>query len=77
MGVYARKDLLDWFVAESEKVPYKLDMGKGCIRFKKPDEIPFELIGELVKKLTVQQWIDIMEGNVASSAKNKKIAAKK
>ena len=77
MGVYARKDLLDWFVAESEKVPYKLDMGKGCIRFKKPDEIPFALIGELVKKLTVQQWIDIMESNIADVAKNKKVAAKK
>ena len=77
MGVYANTKLLDWFVAEYEKVPSKLDMGKGCIRFKKTEEIPFELIGELVKKLTVQQWIDIMEGNVASSAKNKKIAAKK
>ena len=77
MGVYASKDLLDWFVEESEKVPYKLDMGKGCIRFKKPEEITFDLIGELAKKLTVQQWIDIMEGNVASSAKNKKVAAKK
>ena len=77
MGVYASKGLLDWFVEESEKVPYKLDMGKGCIRFKKPEEIPFDLIGELAKKLTVQQWIDIMEVNVASSAKNKKVAAKK
>ena len=72
MGVYASKDLLDWFVAESEKVPYKLDMGKGCIRFKKTEEIPFELIGELAKKVTVRQWIDIMEGNIAAAAKIKK-----
>ena len=77
MGVYASKDLLDWFVAETEKVPYKLDMGKGCIRFKKPEEIPFELIVELAKKVTVQQWIDIIEGNIAAAAKNKKVAAKK
>ena len=77
MGVYASKDLLDWFVAESEKVPYKLDIGKGCIRFKKPEEIPFDLIGELVKKLDVRQWIDIMESNIADVAKNKKVAAKK
>ena len=77
MGVYASTNLFDWFVGEYEKVPFKLDMGKGCIRFKKPEEIPFELIGELAKKVTVQQWIDIMEGNIAAAAKNKKVAAKK
>lgn len=77
MGVYANTNLLDWFVAAYEKVPAKLDMGKGCIRFKKSEEIPFELIGELAKKVTVQQWIDIMEGNIAAAAKNKKVAAKK
>ena len=76
MGVYASANLLDWFVTEYEKVQSKLDMGKGCIRFKKPEEIPFELIGELVKKMTVQQWIDIMEGSIAAVAKNKKIASK-
>ena len=77
MGVYASANLLDWFVTEYEKVQSKLDMGEGCMRFKKPEEIPFELIGELVKKMTVQQWIDIMEGSIAAAAKNKKIAAKK
>ncbi len=77
MGVYASKDLLDWFVAEYEKVPYKLDMGKGCIRFKKPEEIPFELIGELVKKVTVKQWIEMIESNLSAAAKNRKAAVKK
>ena len=77
MGVYANKNLLDWFVAENEKVPSKLDMGKGCIRFKKIEEIPFELIGELVKKIDVKQWIEIMESNLASAAKNNKATAKK
>lgn len=76
MGVYASTDLLDWFVGEYEKVPSKLDMGKGCIRFKKPEEIPFELIGELAKKVTVQQWIDMIEANLAA-AKSKKAATKK
>ena len=77
MGVYANKNLLDWFEGEYEKLPSKLDMGKGCIRFKKPDEIPFELIGELVKKMEVQQWIEIMENNIATAAKNKKAIAVK
>jgi hypothetical protein len=36
-------------------------MGKSCIRFKKMDEIPFDLIGELVRKMTCEEYIDIYE----------------
>lgn len=62
MGVYADKELYDWFVAEYPKyVKTKLDMGKSCIRFKKMETIPYELIGELASKMTVQQWIDLYE----------------
>jgi hypothetical protein len=62
MGIYANKQLLDWFVQEYPKhSKTKLDMGKSCIRFKKPEHIPFALIGELVSKLNPQQWIDIYE----------------
>lgn len=62
MGVYADKNLYDWFIAEYPKhVKTKLDMGKSCIRFKKPETIPYELIGELASKMTVQQWIDLYE----------------
>jgi hypothetical protein len=51
--------LLAWFLSEYPKYSSaKLDMGKSCIRFKKMDQIPYELLGELVKKITPQQWID-------------------
>ncbi len=64
-GVYAQKELLDWFVAEYPNYSKrKLDMGKSCIRFKKMDDIPYDLIGKLATKLTVDQWIDIYETNV-------------
>ena len=67
MGVYADKELYDWFVDEYPKhVKTKLDMGKSCIRFKKPENIPFELIGKLVSKMTPQQWIDLYEANFKS-----------
>ena len=39
----------------------KLDIGKSCLRIKKPENIPFELIGELVKKISVQDWIATYE----------------
>lgn len=65
MGMYAKPELLDWFVAEFPKhSKRKLDMGKSCIRFKKKDEIPFELIAELSKKMTVDEWINIYENNL-------------
>jgi len=64
-GVYADKTLFDWFVSEYPKhCKTKLDMGKSCIRFKRIDQIPYELIGELVKKITPQRWIGIYEQNV-------------
>ena len=62
MGIYADKDLLDWFTSEYNKQSKtKLDMGKSCIRFKKIDQIPYKLIGELASKMTPQQWIDLYE----------------
>ena len=62
MGIYADPKLLDWFVAEFPKhTKQKLDMGKSCIRFKKVDEIPFELIGELMKKMSAEDWIALYE----------------
>ena len=63
-GIYAVPEIHDWFVNEYPKhCKRKLDMGKSCIRFKKLDEIPFELIGELCTKLSVNKWIDIYETN--------------
>ncbi|MFN5785761.1 MAG: DUF1801 domain-containing protein [Flavobacteriia bacterium] len=62
MGIYSDPQLLDWFVNEYPKYSkQKLDMGKSCIRFKKIEEIPYDLIGELMKKITAQQWIEKYE----------------
>lgn len=62
MGIYANKELYDWFVEEYPKYSSrKLDMGKSCIRFKKFEEIPFDLIGELVTKISVEDWIATYE----------------
>lgn len=62
MGIYSDPKLLDWFVKEYPKnTNQKLDMGKSCIRFKKLDDIPFKLIGELMKKMSVNEWINIYE----------------
>jgi len=65
MGIYSDPELLKWFVAEYPKYcKQKLDMGKSCIRFKKLDDIPYQLIGELMKKMSVKEWINIYETNL-------------
>lgn len=57
-GIYVDTELMTWFQeAYAEQVPHKPDMGKSCIRFKKPELIPFELIGELMRQRTVEQWV--------------------
>ena len=62
MGIYANPELLNWFVAEYPKYsPRKLDMGKSCMRFKKVEDIPFELIAELCQKITPEDWINLYE----------------
>lgn len=64
MGIYADANLYHWFVNEFPKhSQFKLDMGKSCIRFKKLEHIPFDLLGELVTKISVQDWISTYEKN--------------
>jgi uncharacterized protein YdhG (YjbR/CyaY superfamily) len=68
MGLYADANLLDWFAqAHAKASPKKLDMGKSCIRYKKAEDIPFELLGELAGKMTVKRWIELYESTVKDS----------
>jgi hypothetical protein len=74
MGMYSDPKLLEWFTAEYPKhSKTKLDMGKSCVRFKKPETIPFELIGQLAEKMSPKQWIECYEGILkqSKSAKSK------
>jgi len=70
MGLYGNREIKDWFFEEYAKLAtHKIDNGKGCIRFKYPDEIPFELISELAARISVDQWIDYYEKSVRPKAK--------
>ncbi|MBD1398064.1 DUF1801 domain-containing protein [Pontibacter sp. JH31] len=65
MGMYADEKLLDWFKEEySKHSNTKLDMGKSCIRFKKPEQVPLALIGELASKMTPQEWVQVYESQI-------------
>lgn len=68
MGIYADPNLLAWFTAEYPKhCKTKLDMGKSCIRLKKMDQLPYDLIGELCTKVTVDDWIKTYEQAIRRS----------
>ena len=62
MGLYANPKIYEWFVSEFTKhSSAKLVMGKSCVRFKKMTDIPFDLIGELMSKISVNDWIETYE----------------
>jgi len=68
MAIYSNEDLLEWFTSEyARQCKHKLDKGKGCIRFKKLDDIPYKLIGELAGKITPKEWIKIYETNLSQN----------
>lgn len=70
MGLYADPKLLKWFTTEySKHSNSKLDMGKSCLRFKKPEQIPYNLIEELVTKMTVENWIELYSNNYLKTKK--------
>ena len=62
LAIYANEDVLAWFLEEYEKkIGKKPNMGKSCIRFKKEEEIPVELLEELMKKISINSWINTYE----------------
>ncbi len=68
LGLYMDQALEEWFANEyAKRVPTKIDMGKSCIRFRNPDHIPYELIGELCQKITVDEYIHSYEQAVNRS----------
>lgn len=65
MGIYADESLLKWWEESYTHLNIgKLDMGKSCIRFKKLENIPFALIGELAKKMSPKEWIQLYESKL-------------
>lgn len=70
MGIYGNAELKKWFFDELAKSSrHKIDSGKGCVKFKYYDEIPFELVRELASRISVEDWIDYYERNIRPQKK--------
>jgi len=71
LGIYSYKPLLDWFTTEWEKHSNKkLEKGKGCLKFKKAEDVPLKLIAALASKMSVEQWIECYESGIKNKARN-------
>lgn len=65
MGIYADSKLYKWWTVKFAKhCKRKLDMGKSCVRLKYLDEIPYDLIAELCKKISVEDCIKTYENSL-------------
>ncbi|SRR5579871_4175932 len=54
-----------WFREAWAKTGKKLDMGKACIRFKKVDDLPLDLIGEAIRRVPASMYIQFCESSLA------------
>lgn len=61
MGTYGEVDGRNWFEAEAAKRGAKLDIGKACVRFKRIEDLPLDLVGEAVAMIGVEDFIEKYE----------------
>lgn len=59
MRVYGDPKLAAWFRDEFKRAGKKLDMGKSCVRFRRPDDLPLDVIGKVIASTPVEAYIDI------------------
>jgi len=76
MSVYGDKPTEAWFRQAWEATGKKLDMGKSCVRFKKLEDVPLDVVGQVVARVPVEKYIDRIERILSSSTKGKAKRAK-
>ena len=77
MGIYVDEAQARWFVEEWMKTGKKLDMGKSCVRFKKLDDVPLEVIGKAIKRMPVKKYIELYEKQLKANSAGKKVSKKR
>ncbi|MCB0826825.1 MAG: DUF1801 domain-containing protein [Armatimonadetes bacterium] len=70
--IYASEELTNWFIEEYKKSGKKMDMGKSCVRFKKLENLPLELVGEAVGKISLEEFVAMYEEQIPPSKRKKK-----
>jgi len=76
MCIYGGSGEEKWFRAAWAKTGKKLDMGKCCIRFKKLDDLPLDVIGEAIRRMPVDRYIGYYESTFRTLSKRARTKAK-
>jgi hypothetical protein len=71
MCIYGNREHENWFRKEWAKTGKKLDMGKACIRFKKLEDLPLELIGQAVARVPLREFVDYYESVIKTIGKRR------
>lgn len=71
MNIYMTNDSESWFINEYKKTGKRMDIGKSCVRFKKLEHLPVELIGQAIARTSVQDYLDIYQQNLAEAEANR------
>ncbi len=74
MCVYSDPDREDWFRDAWTGAGKKLDMGQACVRFKRLDQVPLEVVGELVAQVPVAQFVEEYEVLLEATGVKRKAA---
>jgi hypothetical protein len=75
--VYTSEDEQRRFREAWQKSGKKLDMGKSCVRFRKIDDVPLDVIARTVKRITAKKFIANYESAFAHTRRSTKKTAKK
>jgi hypothetical protein len=75
--MYGDMDQAKWFRAQWAKTGKKLDMGKSCVRFKKLDDLPLDVIGQAIARVPAKDYIAVYESTIAKGSGQKKKSPKK
>jgi hypothetical protein len=69
MGVYMHEETSTWFREAWAATGKKLDMGKSCVRFKKAEDLPLEVIGQVIARIPAERYITGMEAVLAQRSR--------
>jgi hypothetical protein len=65
MGIYSDEADAAWFRERWLATGRRLDMGKSCVRFRRLDDVPLDVIGEAVARTSVDQFLRRYEASRA------------
>jgi len=75
--IYGDDALKEWFREAWQKTGKKLDMGKSCVRFKMLEDVPLEVVGQAIKKVSVKKYVaSYQEARASAGSKPKKIVSR-